>query len=383
MMLKIDRHKYALDKLDKLIDLEHIRSCEELQENLWTGKPLDRIPCFISFPTPSDWPEYPFTECWDDLEKNFMTGLSVTYCGALLKDDRLCTLTPDYGVISIPELFGIKVTVSDLGRSMSVGLRDVDKIKALIDRGIPDLHQRNGAKVEAFEDFAFEALGQYGNLSRAVHVTIADTQGTLDLASHLWGHEILCAFYDYPDVVRQLMELVTQTYIEYSLFHKRKLGEPLNSGYHVCGIKLVRGGVRICDDSAILCSKKTYEEFISPYNARAFAPFDGGWVHYCGNGNHILDDILKTPGIHALHMGNPDHCDLYELYQKTRAACIVLIWSGSLDRIKEVCALERQDSPPKYLMVLTENRYASANLEGAKRNLERIRSYQPIEKSPY
>ena len=381
-MLKTDAHKRALERFDKIVDLDHVRSCEQVQADMWAGKTPQRIPAVIYFPPPPEWPTYPFTETWDDVEKKFMNALGMAYCGALLKDDKLLTLTPEYGVVNIPELFGVPSIVSDVGWSMSEGVQDLDTVRALIDRGVPDLRSGHGAKTEAFLDFGAEVVAQYENLSEVLHFVVPDNQGPFDLAHLIWGQEIFYALYDHPDVVHQLLDLATETYIEFSHFYKQKLGEPADSAYHTCGVRLVRGGVRICDDTPVLCSADTYREFIRPYNERAYTPFSGGWLHYCGNGNHLLEQMLATPGVNAVHMGNPDHCDLYELYQQMRAAEVVLIWSGSLERLGELRA-DNGGRHPTGLMILTENRYASADLDHARADLQRVRDYQPIAKAPY
>jgi len=210
---------------------------------------------------------------------------------------------------------------------------------------------------------------------------MADTQAPFDLAALAWGHGILTGLYDHPDTVHRLLDLMTEAYIAYSHHRKQRLGEPLTSGYHCCGLKLARGGVHLSDDSAVLCSAEIYREFIQPYNARALAPFAGGWLHFCGNGNHILDQMLATPGVNAIHLGNPDNCDLLELYQRCQAADTCLIWSGSLDRAAELRA--QTGGHPTGLIVLTENRYQSRDLETAREDLQRICGYQSIAKAPY
>jgi hypothetical protein len=378
-MLKHDAHKRALDLLESLVDVEHLARCERLQEAAWAGETVEHLPAIVSFPTPPEWPTYPFTRIWDDLEANFMTGLAYAYGGALLKDDRLFTLSPDRGVVPIPETFGVPSVVTDQGRSMSEGLGSLAAIEALIDRGVPDLRPRT--VVDELEDFAREVLSQYEKLSQVVHVFMADTQGPFDLAALAWGHGILTALYDHPDTVHRLLDLMTEAYIAYTHRRKERLGEPLTSGYHCCGLRLARGGVHLSDDSSVLCSAAVYREFIQPYNARVLAPFEGGWLHFCGNGNHILDQMLATPGVNAIHLGNPDNCDLLELYQRCRVADACLIWSGSLDRAAELRA--EAGGHPTGLIVLTENRYQSRDLETAREDLQRIRSYQPITKAPY
>lgn len=381
-MLKVDAHKRAMERLENLIDPDHIKRCDAIQTDAWMGRTPEHLPTIVCFPTPEDWPTYQFLEAWDDLEKNFMNSLSMVYITALLKDDKTCAIAPDFGVVNIPEVFGVPSVLTNEGHSMSKGLNDVDKIRELISRGVPEMSGPSIEKTNDFYDFASEVLKAYDKLSQVVHFIVPDNQGPFDLAHLIWGHQIMYATYDYPDVVRELVELTTQTYIEFTSYYKKRLNQSFTDGYHCCGVKLVRGGVRVCDDSAVLCSRDNYLEYCKPYNARAYEPYKGGWLHYCGNGNHFLDDLLTTPGINAVHMGNPDNCDLFELHQKAMETDTTIIWSGSLDRLAEL----RERNGGKHLthlIVLTENRYASIDLDDAKADMERIRNYQPIPKAPY
>jgi len=378
-VLKLDRHKRVLARLDALLDPEHIAACEQLHNDLQAGKALDYLPCTIGVDVPEEWPTYSFTECWDDIEKNLVSGLGYSYCGALLKDDRLYYARPEYGVVNIPEVFGIPSQVTDEGRSMSEGLNNATALKNLVARGMPDFDCAHTRKVDAWYEFARETLAEYEHLSRFIHPVLPDTQGPFDLACLIYGSDILTAIYDYPDLVRDVLTLMTDAFIAYNQRYKALIGEPLNSAYHIGGLKLARGGVRICDDSATLTSPTVYREVIKPQNLRCFEPFDGGWLHYCGDGNHILDDILDMDCVHYLHMGNPDSHDLLNLIRKTSENEVVLFWSGSLDRIQEALEVSEHSR----LFVLTENRYAAKSMDKAKETLIQVRAGQPIEKAAY
>ena len=378
-MIKHDLHKRALERLEGLVDLDHVAACEAVQEAIGAGKPVASLPCRIGMRTPAEWPTYSFAECWDDLEKNFVSALADCYCGALLRDDGLCTVRPEYGVVNIPALFGIPSQVSDEGRSMSEGLNDTGRLRDLLAAGMPDLARGHSEKVAAWYEFAEEALGQYEKLSRAVHFVVPDPQGPFDLACLVYGSDILAGVYDEPELIRELLELMTETFVAYHHWAKGITGEPLNRAYHIAGLKLARGGVRICDDSATLVSPAAYREFVQPYNLRCFAPFDGGWLHFCGDGNHILDQMLAMTPVHYLHLGNPDDHDLIGLVERTREREIVLFWSGALERIQEAWEMLGRSR----LLVLTENRYASATVAGARENLKRVHAGQPIVKAEF
>ena len=381
-ILKDAAHRRALQRLEELLDLEHMDACERVQAQMWSPEPPEQLPVYISFPPPPDWPTYPFTQTWDDVERKFMTAMATACCGVLLRDDRLCTLDCEYGVVNIPELFGVPSVITDTGWSMSEGLGSADAIRALIDRGVPDVGSGHGAKMLGFFDFAREVVAEYPTLEQALHYVVPDNQGPFDLAHLVWGSGVFYALHDEAELVHALLDLMTETYIQFTLHFKRQLGEPIDSGYHICGVRLLDGGVRICDDTPVMCSADVYSEFVRPYNERVYAPFGGGWLHFCGDGRHLLDQMLVTEGVNIVHMGNPDNWELPEVYEQMQAAGVRLIWSGSLDRLGEL--RERcGGAPPPGLMILAENRYAATDLDSARETLRRVRAYEPIERSAW
>jgi hypothetical protein len=381
MVLKNDNFKHLLDKLEAVIDLEHVARTEQLQNDLWSGRKLPYLPCVVGLFPNSDWPAYTFTERWDDVEKNIINSLGWVYSGALLKDDRLYQIRPEYGVVNIPELFGIETIISNEGNSMSEGLNDRDKLKRLIDAGVPDFaSNKHTQKIIEYQDTARELLSGYEKLSQVIHFTLPDTQGPFDLACLIWGSDIYLGLHDEPELFEQLMELVTRTFIEYNKFHQMRMGDKVDTAYHIAGLKLVNGGIRICDDSATLISKEMYARQVAPYNAQAFAPFSGGWLHYCGDGNRLLPTMLNDiPGVHAIHLGNPDLHNFRQLVKDTAERKIVLFWSGALEELPAAL----QESPDARMLVLLENRYAPKSFDDAKWRLEQVRKGLPVPKAQW
>ena len=377
--MKKKEHSLALEKLDRIIDPAHVAATEKLHCDMWNGKVLPYIPCICNIPAP-DFPSYAFTECYDDIEKNFINSLGGIYAAAMLKDDRLYQVRPEFGVVNIPELFGIPSVVSDQGRSMSESLNNRDMIRKILDRGMPDFENHpQTRKIRAFQDFVWNELNHYENLSKYIHMTLPDTQGPFDLACLIWGADIFMAIYDEPELVRDFMTLMTDTFIAFNCYLKPFSREPMNSAYHLAGLKLVHGGIRICDDSATLCDAEFYRNFVAPCNERAFAAFDGGWLHYCGNGNHMLPYIYEMKGVHALHFGNPDMHDLTAVCRELRKRDVVLFWSGGLENIREAVEIRGKTG----LLVLLENRYAPKDFEDAAWRLNEVRAGRPIPKAAW
>lgn len=153
----------------------------------------------------------------------------------------------------------------------------------------------------------------------------------------------------------------------------------MNSAYHCAGVKLVKGGIRICDDSAVLVSGDVYRNFIKKHDIKVFAPFSGGWIHYCGNGNHFVDELFGLEGMHYLHMGNPDLHDFEHLAKKAVEKKKIIIWSGSLENIGKIRAITGSTR----ILALPENRYGAKSLEDARDKLQKVKNWQAVKKAEW
>ena len=80
-MLKEDVHKRALEQLEELVDLDHVAECEALHNALAAGDAVEYLPCRVGMSAPEEWPTYSFTECWHDIEKNFVSALADAVTG--------------------------------------------------------------------------------------------------------------------------------------------------------------------------------------------------------------------------------------------------------------------------------------------------------------
>ena len=90
-------HDY-LDKLESLIDLDHVQQTEELQRRAFAFEPVDHVPTLFLYPIPEDeWPAFGFLEIFDDPEKMLLNELRDVYAGAKIQDDRLFGLRANYG----------------------------------------------------------------------------------------------------------------------------------------------------------------------------------------------------------------------------------------------------------------------------------------------
>jgi len=319
----------GLKRVADLIDPQHVLAAERLQKATWAYEPVERIPIIMHRATPPDWPLYPQTETFADPEKMLWNQLLETRIGVGVRDDRMMTVRANYGPAILPSLFGAKVYVDD-ATTWVEPVHSSQAIRAIIDRGVPDLNGGLGAQVVETEAFFRGILHDYG-LDPYVHMFQANNQGLFDVAYLLWGQEIYIALHDEPELVHALIALITQTTIEFVRRQKEVLGEPPDEMYHWW--YRVPAGVRVVDDVTFNLSPATYAEFCRPYNERLFASFGGGYIHYCG---HMLKSQalrLGTKGLRGVEMGgdemwhNPDFT-LEKMWRQAAVHQVTICWVG-------------------------------------------------------
>ncbi|MDY7010327.1 MAG: uroporphyrinogen decarboxylase family protein, partial [Planctomycetota bacterium] len=271
-------------------------------------------------------PQFNYRETFEDREKMLISELSSIYVGCVLKDDSLFTIRANLGIGIIPSLFDCRILLlqdneKPWAKPVITNRGDLEQLTA---DGVPDLTTGLGGRATEIAKFYRDALADYPKLSQTVHVTLPDTQGILDLAHTLWGSEIYLAMADSPDLVHKLLQLVTETYIEFSKLQKKVVNDEDEPGWHYHSSCYCKGGVRICDDSATNVSRQMYREFCIPYNQAAFDAFGGGWIHSCGSFQRFLEDMLSLKGLTGVNFGNPERYPLGEYYDKFASRKILI-----------------------------------------------------------
>ncbi len=193
---------------------------------------------------------------------------------------------------------------------------DTDKIQEILDKGRPDLYTGFGRKVFEFGEFTKEVFSKYPKISKYVEVYHPDVQGPLDICELMWGSEMFYSMYDDPDMVHDVLQLITDTYTDFlkKWYEIYPSNSEMNSHW---GIMRHRGTILIRNDSAMNLSPDFYEEFAAPYDGELLKRFDGGAVHFCGRGDHYIEILSKLPQLYAINMSQPHLNDMEKIYQNT------------------------------------------------------------------
>lgn len=317
-----------LSKLNDVVDPEHVARAEECLYASVCYKEVDRLPRIVACQV-AGWPAFTYKEAFHDMEKMLLNELAGVWMGAHVRDDRMYTIRANYGVGVIASMFGCEIVLTEDNAMPWVTHLTDEQLDRALDAGPVDIEAGLGARVFETERFYLQALSEYDNLSRCVHLFVSDTQGPFDVAHLVMGHQIYTEVYDNPARVHRLLELTSDAYVRFTKAQKQVIGESLEWGFHYHGQFKLRGAGRACDDTGINLSTACYKEFSKPYNRRVFRELGGGWVHYCGSGKQILEEVLTTEGITAINFGNPEMQDLGQVYSLAQPRQVAIVgWSG-------------------------------------------------------
>lgn len=321
-----------LGKLEQHVASKHIRECEELQRACAAYEPLDRMPLIlgsvdemskIRFPF-SDWPVFQYGEVLKDPRKMLLDELLTAYEGTLIKDDKAYVIRANYGVGIIPSLLRCEIIQKGNDLPWVKPIDSLNDIKKIIRKGVPDVNAGIVPIVNETQDFFRSKLQDYPNLSKSVHIGMADNQGPFNIAVMIRGPDFFADLYNNKKFARELLELVTQTYTEFSKSQKDKVDEEADVGYYFQ--YRLPGGVRISEDHALSISPQMYDEFCLPYNARIGKEFGGMCVLLCGQAKNVIKNIIETPNLKGLIYWSENFDDLIYAYQIAREKKICIMW---------------------------------------------------------
>ena len=123
--------------------------------------------------------------------------------------------------------------------------------------------------------------------------------------------------------VKSFLDLLTDTYIVFM----KKWNElfPVEDNYSYHWGMILKGTVMLRDDSAMNLSPVMFDEFIKPYDQKILNEFGGGGIHFCGKGDHFIENLSKMNGLSIVQLGQPECNDMEIIYKNTIDKGISLI----------------------------------------------------------
>jgi len=248
-----------------------------------------------------DYCQYNHRERFYDKQKMLFEqifGLISTFRG---KSDAQLTASVNLGAGFAPSILGLKQLVFEDKDPWLQERLSKEKISQLSPEDLEDVSAK-GLMPRALEyiDYFKKALGY-----KALICIYPDILwGPFSLAHLIRGDDIFIDLYDDSDFVHHLMEISTSLYIKSATALKKVIGESTEECYHN-GFYVSNSGVWSNEDTAVLLSPSQLEKFVFPYWRRAYRPFGGAVVHFCGRADYLLEPLLELPEIKGINLGEP------------------------------------------------------------------------------
>jgi len=318
-MSKLDS---LLEYLEDKIDVLHEEEKEKLQIDALNFKEVPYLPISIKYPIDSNLKRYPYHEAFNDPEKmlynELVEGFISVYNSVILQDYTPLHIRSNHGIGLIPSLFGCEIKLVGDNMPWVEPLGSIEKIKQLISKGVPQFDSPLWKNEMENYQFFNNKLSQYPKCYKTIKITQPDLEGPFDIIHMIVGVKLFTELYDNPDIIHQLLELITITYIEFKKYIENseiltdKAGE---DAVYVHGA-ISKGNVIIKDDTAMVSlSENMYQEFAGQYNEKILNAFHGrGSIHYCGPPKDWHYQNIIKQGFSSINFGNPEMHNIVDLY---------------------------------------------------------------------
>jgi len=308
----MEKLKEILNYLEENIDLTHIEDTKRLIKDCLEFRDIDRHVMKTGYNS-DKFTRYSYKETTLDMKKMLFNELVGSVAIVDVKDDSVPSVRANYGVGTLPSVFGLNSRIVNDNLPWVDHLNDIDDVKRLIDKGIPDLDTGFGKKVlETYECYN-EALKDYPNCKAGISLYHADLQGPFDVAHLIMGSEIYYAIYDDPDIVKELLDLVCDTYILYMKRMKPYINDEWDNYCNHWGT-LYSGKILLRNDSPVNLSKDAYLEFVKPYDEKILEAFGSGSMHFCGRADQWVLEMADTKNLKAMNFGYMPNIEFGQKY---------------------------------------------------------------------
>jgi len=271
----------------------------------WRGEPgiCSHLLIVSGVPEAAQLPDYNNYEIHYDPEKMFVSELKKALSAAMAEGDAVPSVRANVGCGALCTLFGgLKQNFYEDKMPWLQEHLSEEQIRSLT---VEQLEESSEFKA-GLEQMRFmkEMLAGTG-----IEVYPMDLQGPIDMAHLLMGDEFFYSVYDDPELVHQVLELAMAACI----YGMEKCLEIIAPKDYVCHYnRLVLPAdhpLKISEDTSTLLSLEHLEEYMMPYTQRLLNHFGGGYIHYCGNNQHLLELAPTLKNSLALNFGNPERHD--------------------------------------------------------------------------
>ena len=326
--MAMELEKYMVDleeRIDPAVERENQRQWIDFLENRFEGEIFSPQRPQPSEPK-TDWPDININDAIEDYDLMILDQLRLVSDTLSSGSGNRLNVRTNYGTGIIPSLFGCEQFImpretNTLPTARPLGSQD--RLKKLLDASVPDIRRGLGEKVFDCAEHFLKAFAEYPKITEFVDLYHPDMQGPIDILELVWGSEMFLGFYDHPQLVKDMLELITRTYIVFmrGWFDLAGMGDVYSAHWGLA----MKGHVMLRDDSLMNLSPESHVEFVRPFDQRILDEFGGGGIHFCGRGDHYIEAMSQMNGLSAIAMSEPEYNDMEIIYRNTVDKGIKLI----------------------------------------------------------
>ena len=266
-----------------------------------------------------EWPEISINAALEDHELMAIHQFRLCSDALAAGTGRLLDVRCNYGTGILSSVFGADVFMMDESLNSLPTTRPLrggtPELERVLSCGVPDLRTGWGASVFDMAAKYHEWMAPYPCIQQYVSIYHPDLQGPMDVCELLYGSDLFTALLEKPEFIKQLLGLITKTYI--SFMNAWTTFVPPSDGYATHWSMMHRGTIMLRDDSAMNLSPGMVAEFIRPYDQELLRTFGGGAIHFCGKGDHYIEVLSTMEGLHAIHLSQPEYNDMEVIFRNT------------------------------------------------------------------
>ena len=274
-----------------------------------------------------------------------------------VEDDCVPTVRVEFGTAQVAAAFGCSIVFPE-NSPPAAGPSVMERAQDVYEMEKPPLDAGWYGKLAEWTEIWLE------NLPEGVHIQHPDIQSAFNSAHLIRGNDILLDFYDDPEALGALLDLVTDFMLDITRHVRSMITD--DDEWFFDWSAMWRGQARISNCSMHMISPEFYRQHVLPRDVRFFDEIGGGRVHYCGTFGEVIREFFKAPSITGLDYDCPLH-DLYELCEAAPPHVTLLLYVPT--HYKLFHRLISGDWPKKRNLIIHSN---ASSVEEGKEVLDRL-----------
>jgi hypothetical protein len=300
--------KSLLDALEKALDPQRQARTHELHQKALRWEKVERLPLVLSYPFPASAAFRPFSyrDAFHSPDRMLFNELTHAFSTSIwlhtsLLDDLPYTVRANCGTGVIASLFGARIELVE-DNPPWVRALEGDVFARILDADPGDLGRGLCPRIIAIYEHYHGVLRSYPNLQRCLNVVLPDLQGPFDTFEMLCGSGIYADLYEKSEEISRSLAHIARAQVTVARRLRELTVEHAPGFCHQHGF-LLPGNILIRNDSAINISPAAYSAIIAPHDAFVLEQMDGGGIHFCGRGQHLVPELLKHRSLTCLDLG--------------------------------------------------------------------------------